>query len=258
MIGIINIWDRRMSGLPCFELRTNFSSAINSINVNADNQVMFGANKHGIIYMWDLRGGNSSSAFQNNRMANNSPMQSVKLASELGKIDSLKAQSNIVSKEILSIDLNPSVPNQLAFHLDDGWSGVFNIHNLQVTHVHCPPPPWLDNSDDIAHLSYLRKPSWLPMYSVYAVGSSSSKELFLLDFYPDGRSPCHVEYSDDAQCKYGTIDHHKQNVSIPLSETVTACAVHPLNGTIVAGTQESSLLLISQTSIPLQETNESS
>lgn len=22
-------------------------------------------------------------------------------------------------------------------------SGVFNIHNFQVTHVHCPPPPWL-------------------------------------------------------------------------------------------------------------------
>lgn len=37
----------------------------------------------------------------------------------------------------------------------------------------------------------------------------------------------------------GRIGHHKQNVSIPVSEGVTACAVHPLNGTIVAGTQVS-------------------
>lgn len=49
-----------------------------------------------------------------------------------------------------------------------------------------------------------------------------------------------LSVSDDVQCKDGTIGHHKQNVSIPLSEGVTACAVHPLNGTIVAGTQVSS------------------
>lgn len=34
---------------------------------------------------------------------------------------SLQAQSNIVPKEIHSIDVNPTCPYQLAFHLDDGW-----------------------------------------------------------------------------------------------------------------------------------------
>lgn len=33
----------------------------------------------------------------------------------------MQAQSDIVAKEIQSIDINPSCPNQLGFHLDDGW-----------------------------------------------------------------------------------------------------------------------------------------
>ena len=33
----------------------------------------------------------------------------------------LQAQSDIVAKVIHSIDLDPSCPYQLAFHLDDGW-----------------------------------------------------------------------------------------------------------------------------------------
>ncbi|KAI5675258.1 hypothetical protein M9H77_06208 [Catharanthus roseus] len=284
------MWDRRTSIFPSFELTTNCSSAINSIKMDADNQVIFGANKHGIIFMWDLRGGSTSSAFQNNRMASYSPLTSVKLASELEKIDSLKlqkvfnealvqkndcqpnqvsdstyrmgvrsnlAQSNIVSKEILSIDINPSCPYQLGFHLDDGWSGVFDIHNSQVTHIHCPPPAWLEDFNDLAHLSYLRKPCWLPIYSVYAVGSSSSKELNLLDFYPDSRSPCHVEYDEDSQGNRIN-GRQKQNTYVPLSDVVTACAAHPLNGAIIAGTQQSSLLLISQTTLPHGETHEPS
>nr|GEW71048.1 putative WD40/YVTN repeat-like-containing domain-containing protein [Tanacetum cinerariifolium] len=38
----------------------------------------------------------------------------------------------------------------------------------------------------------------------------------------------------------------KQNILVPLSALVTACATHPLNGTIVAGTLNASLLMISQ------------
>jgi len=33
----------------------------------------------------------------------------------------MQAQSHIISKEVHSIDLDPSCPYQLAFHLDDGW-----------------------------------------------------------------------------------------------------------------------------------------
>ncbi|WMV55459.1 hypothetical protein MTR67_048844 [Solanum verrucosum] len=207
--GVINIWDRRASDLPCLELATNSNSPLNSIKLNADDQVIFGASKQGTIYMWDIRGGRSSAAFQNNRVVSYSPMTAIKLASELERIASLKAQSNIVSKEIHSIDINPSCQNQLAFHLDDGWwlfsviigmrsidvrSGVLDVHSLKVTHIHCPPPPWLDDFNDLANLRCLRKPSWIPAYSIYVVGSLSSNGLYLLDFYPDRSSPCHVDF----------------------------------------------------------------
>ncbi|KAJ0469925.1 hypothetical protein HanIR_Chr14g0713191 [Helianthus annuus] len=61
----------------------------------------------------------------------------------LNKIRPLKAQSSILPKEIQSININPSCPYQLGFHLDDGWSGVLDLHNFQVSHIHCPPPTWL-------------------------------------------------------------------------------------------------------------------
>ncbi|KAL3850090.1 hypothetical protein ACJIZ3_011972 [Penstemon smallii] len=245
--GVINVWDRRASDLPCLELSTNSTSSLNSIKLSADNEIIYGASKQGTIYMWDLRGGTSSSAFRNHKEGYFSPLIAVKLAHELEKISSLKAQSNIVSKEIHSIDIDPSCPYQLAFHLDDGWSGVLDTNKLQVTHIHCPPPPWLDESNDLANLSYLRKPCWLPINSIYVVGSSSSNGLYLLDFYPDRTSPCHVDYNEDIQSTDEATCQHIQNRCLSVSEGVTACVAHPLNGTIVAGTKLSSLVVISQT-----------
>lgn len=39
----------------------------------------------------------------------------------LSQVIILQAQADIVTKEIHSIDLDPSCQHQLAFHLDDGW-----------------------------------------------------------------------------------------------------------------------------------------
>ncbi|XP_035839265.1 uncharacterized protein LOC118486715 [Helianthus annuus] len=89
-----------------------------------------------------------------------------------------------------------------------------------------------------------RKPAWLPEHSIYAVASTSSNGLHLLDFYPPSSSPCHVDY-DDSKSHRETVKH-KQSVFVPLSKRVTSCAIHPLNGTIVAGTMNASLLTISQ------------
>ncbi|KAE8682961.1 Transducin/WD40 repeat-like superfamily protein, putative isoform 2 [Hibiscus syriacus] len=165
------------------------------------------------------------------------PLLSLKLASMLSKIGSLKAQSDIVPKEIHSIDLDPSCPYQLAFHLDDGWSGVLNIYNLRVTHVHCPPPAWLTGASISSDLLYLRKPSWLPASSIYAVGSSYDTGIHILDFYPDTSSPSHVDYNEHAESLSEMNRQTKKNIFVPLSEGVTACASHPLNGTIIAGTK---------------------
>ncbi|PPD87060.1 hypothetical protein GOBAR_DD16004 [Gossypium barbadense] len=91
------------------------------------------------------------------------PLVSFKLASKLEKIGSLKAQSDIVPKEIHSIDLDPSCPYQLAFHLDDGWEDVESLSKMN--------------------------------------------------------------------------HQRKKNIFVPLSEGVTTCASHPLNGTIITGTK---------------------
>ncbi|KAM0022933.1 putative transcription factor WD40-like family [Helianthus debilis subsp. tardiflorus] len=241
--GAISIWDRRASNLPQSGLTTNAIYGLTSIQLD-ENQCVIGATKSGFIYIWDLRGGRSSAAFQSHKEAYSSPLTSVRLSSMLNKIGPLKAQSNILPKEIQSININPSCSYQLGFHLDDGWSGVLDLHNFQVSHIHCPPPPWLDESNDVIPMSPPRKASWLPKHSIYAVGSTSNNGLHLLDFYPHTSSPCHVDY-DDSKNPGETLEC-KQNVFVPLSGLVTACATHPLNGTIVAGTVEASLLMISQ------------
>ncbi|KAJ6714062.1 TRANSDUCIN/WD40 REPEAT-LIKE SUPERFAMILY PROTEIN [Salix viminalis] len=244
--GGVNVWDRRMSALPCLELTSNSRSTLNSIKLSVENQMVFGAGRHGIVYMWDLRGGRAASAFQFHKQICHPPVTSWKLSSMLERIGSLKAQSDIVSKEVHSIDFDPSCPYQLAFHLDDGWSGILDIYNFQVTHVHCPPPAWLNGSS--TDLLSLRKPSWLATHSIYVVGSSTDNGIHLLDFYPDPSSPCHVDYSpiEDVERPSRMNSRNKQNRFLPLSEGVTACAAHPLNGTIIAGTQLSSLLVVSQ------------
>ncbi|KAF5770234.1 putative transcription factor WD40-like family [Helianthus annuus] len=241
--GVISIWDRRASNRPQSGLTTNATYGLTSIQLD-ENQCVIGASKSGFIYIWDLRGGRSSAAFQSHKEAYSLPLTSVRLSSMLNKIGPLKAQSNILPKEIQSININPSCPYQLGFHLDDGWSGVLDLHNFQVSHIHCPPPTWLDQLNAALFISLSRKPSWLPKHSIYAVGSTSSNGLHLLDFYPHTSSPCHVDY-DDSKNPSETFEC-KQNVFVPLSGHVTACAAHPLNGTIVAGTAEASLLMISQ------------
>ncbi|CAO2827138.1 unnamed protein product [Amaranthus hypochondriacus] len=249
--GSVNIWDRRRSLMPSVELTSNSRNALNSLQLNVDNQVVFGAGKQGMIYIWDLRGGRTAAAFQSHNKAH-PPMMSVNISSLLEKIDSLKAQSDIVRKDVHSINLDPSSNSRVAFHLDDGWSGILDIHSLAVTHIHCPPPGWLTHSDMSSSLYYIRRPSWLSKNSIYVVGSASEKGLHLLDFYPDTSSPCHVDCSE----KQAVLS--RRNGFVPLSEYVSACAVHPLNDYIVAGTQEASLLIIGQQKKFLQGGDEDS
>lgn len=243
--GVISMWDRRIGKLPCLELTSNSCSTLNRIQLNDENQIIFGAGKHGVIYIWDLRGGRTSGAFQNHKEVCHPPLKSLKLASIIEKIGTLKEQANIIPKEIHSIDLNPACPYQLAFHLDDGWSGILDVYNFQVTHIHCPPPAWLNDSNMPTDQLFLRKPTWLPTDSIYSVGSPSDEGIHLLDFHPDVRSPSHVNFNDEI---YGAGGENKrrQNRFVKLSEGVTSCAAHPLNGTIIAGTKNSSLIMISQ------------
>ncbi|XP_062222901.1 uncharacterized protein LOC133921861 isoform X2 [Phragmites australis] len=230
--GAVYMWDRRLSKTHCLELTASSESQFNSVKLNMDNRTVFGASKNGTIHAWDLRGGRASAAFQSHNEVQQ--LLSVKISTLLGKIASLKEQSNIVSSPILSIDFNPSCSYQLAFHLDDGWSGVLNVNNLSVSHLHCPPPAWLDNMD-LALQKHFSKPTWLPTSSIYAIGSSSSDGIYLLDFHPDTSSACHVDYNEETR---GPMEKPAaENKFVPLSQRVLSCAAHPLSHTIIAGTQ---------------------
>ncbi|KAL5708039.1 hypothetical protein ACHQM5_018877 [Ranunculus cassubicifolius] len=248
MYGVINIWDRRTSNLPCVELTTNSRAPLNSIQLSTDNQIIYGAGKNGIVYAWDLRGGRTSTsmAFQNYKDVSHPPLTSLKLAPMLQKIQSLSAQSEIVPREIYSIDLDPSAPYQLAFHLNNGWSGVINIKSSEVTHIHCPPPAWLSDRDTSMNFTYIRKPAWLPTGSIYAVGSTSVDGIHLLDFYPSAISACHVDFNEEMEKMPTDI---MQNRFVQTSDDITVCCCHPLNGSIIAGTKQSSLLMISAKSV---------
>ncbi|CAN8256516.1 unnamed protein product [Cochlearia groenlandica] len=242
-LGTVHVWDKRASISPCIELSTNKYDSIKSVQIYVDNQTIFGAGKEGIIHIWDLRGGSNSIAFQSSKNTSNLPLTSLHLAPMLQNIASLKAQSEIVPKEIHSINVNPSSPHQLAFHLDDGWSGVVDIYKSEVTHVHCPPPSWLDGSNNVADL-VLRKPSWLPTSSIYVVGSMSEKGIHVLDFHPSSKSPCHVDFDEESERKEKREVCNYSNKFVSLSETVTGVAAHPLNSMILAGTQKSSSLVL--------------
>uniref|UniRef100_A0A0D3F714 Uncharacterized protein n=1 Tax=Oryza barthii TaxID=65489 RepID=A0A0D3F714_9ORYZ len=240
--GAVFMWDMRLSKKHCLELIGHPESQFSSVKLNIDNRTMFAATKEGTVHAWDLRGGRASAAFQSHNEVQQ--LSSVKISTLLGKIPSLKDQTNIVSSEILSIDFNPSCSYQLAFHLDNGWSGALNINTLSVSHLHCPPPDWLE------HMNFMwqklhRKPTWLPTSSIYAVGSASNTVgMHLLDFHPDTSSACHVDYNEEIRGS----DEKKPaaNKFIPSSQRVVSCAAHPFCHTILAGTQFSSLLVLSQ------------
>lgn len=46
---------------------------------------------------------------------------------------------------------------------------------------------------------------------------------------------CYVSEEDVE--RHSGLGNQKQNKFVPLSEAVTACATHPINGTIIAGTK---------------------
>ncbi|XP_020214066.1 uncharacterized protein LOC109798269 isoform X2 [Cajanus cajan] len=244
--GAINVWDRRVNVLPCLEFESASCFTLNRIQLNADNQIIYGAGKDGFVYVWDIRGGRASATFQSHKEIRHQPVTSVKLATLLEKIGSLKAQADIVPKEIHSIDINPSCPYQLAFHIVDGWSGVLDINNFQVTHIHCPPPFWLNDTYVHPDLSYTAKPAWLSTCSIYVAESSSGSGINLLDFYPSANSPSHVDYEEDMQEISRRNNQSNQNRFISLSEGAISCAAHPLYNAIVVGTKKTSLLVISQ------------
>uniref|UniRef100_A0A0E0KH15 Uncharacterized protein n=1 Tax=Oryza punctata TaxID=4537 RepID=A0A0E0KH15_ORYPU len=220
--GAVFMWDMRLSKKHCLELIGHPESQFSSVKLNIDNRTVFAATKEGTVHAWDLRGGRGSAAFQSHNEVQQ--LSSVKISTLLGKIPSLKDQTNIVSSEILSIDFNPSCSYQLAFHLDNGWSGALNINTLSGEHE--------------LHVAKATEKTNL-VADIFIGSASNTGGMHLLDFHPDTSSACHVNYNEEIRGS----DEKKPAVNkfIPLSQRVVSCAAHPFCHTILAGTQVSSL-----------------
>ncbi|KAI3799423.1 hypothetical protein L1987_34721 [Smallanthus sonchifolius] len=105
-------------------------------------------------------------------------------------------------------------------------SGCFTVHEFESLYGPCIEPvcPVYQSAE------VETRNSW----SVITVSPGSF--IFILN--------CH--YCCSVSKRPGETVERKQSVYVPLSKRVTACAIHPLNDTIVAGTMEASLLTISQ------------
>ncbi|XP_076895278.1 uncharacterized protein LOC143547846 [Bidens hawaiensis] len=168
--GVINTWDRRANNIPQRLLTTKKITGLTSIQILGDHCV-YGAGRTGFIYVWDLRRMRSSPAASLSDWEIHSiPLTSIDLGLLLKPINPRKTRRDRRPKELHAININPSCPYQLAFHLDNGCDAK-NPH---------------ENAED------------------------------------------------------------KRSIFVSLSKNVTACAVHPLNGTIVVGALDGSLLTVSQ------------
>ncbi|XP_076897419.1 uncharacterized protein LOC143550696 [Bidens hawaiensis] len=79
------------------------------------------------------------------------------------------------------------------------------------------------------------------------------KELYAISINPS--CPYQLAFHLDDGCdaeSLGVNDEDKRSIFVPLSKNVTACAVHPINGTIVAGAMDASLLTVSQKHIGMK------
>lgn len=249
--GYLHLWDRRASNSSCSVMSVPSPSCpFSSLELTSDEQVAIVGSKYGNVYFWDLREGRTSAALLSHKEVYRPPFTTINIGSLLGKISSLKAQTKIGSSGIQSINIDPSCQHQLAFHLSNGWSGILNLNSLKVTHMHCPAPPWIKDNSSIASVYYhKRKPAWLHTDSIYAVGSSLGNGINFLDFSPDTKSSCYVTYdSDDLQTDIEEMDGHSLNHFLQASSSVVSCAAHPLNTSIVGGTEGGSLVLIAQNS----------
>ncbi|XP_057833353.2 uncharacterized protein LOC131044117 isoform X2 [Cryptomeria japonica] len=163
--GNVHMWDRRTGKFSCSVTSDLFDSRpLSCLQWTYDEQIVYAGCKTGNVYAWDLREGRTSTAFLSHNEVYRPPLETITIASLLEDISSLKAQTEIISSGVQSVNLNPSCWYQLAFHLNNGWSGVLNLNSKKVTHIHCPPPPWMTRDSPTASF-YHRKPAWLPSVS---------------------------------------------------------------------------------------------
>ncbi|GJP80929.1 hypothetical protein CLOP_g11126 [Closterium sp. NIES-67] len=143
----------------------------------------------------------ASSAFCFGREHGALPLHLFSTSHLFGSVPSLQEQAGMTSSAVQHISFDPASASRLSFHLNNGWSGVLHVPSLSLSHIHCPPPPWVstrleedENLGEQHHpqlappvvdpwrwrLLTRRTPAWLPN-SVLCVPSARDPHLFFLD-----------------------------------------------------------------------------
>ncbi|CAI5502618.1 unnamed protein product [Closterium sp. Naga37s-1] len=58
-------------------------------------------------------------------------------------------QAGTTSSAVQHLSFDPASASRLSFHLNNGWSGVLHVPSLSLSHIHCPPPPWVNTRPEV-------------------------------------------------------------------------------------------------------------
>eukprot|EP00898_Chlorokybus_atmophyticus_P005188 jgi/Chlat1/5670/Chrsp37S05469 len=245
--GAVYLWDTRTAHRSSKLEAVRGADTLNTVELSADEQVVFAGGANGVVYSWDIRGGRSA-AFSSTWEEYHPPLSSLNISSGLDAVPTLRDQAIIASSAIHAINLDPWDHRQLGFHLNNGWSGSIDLNTWSIAHVHCPPPPW-DCIDDIGQENQCagvmrarcpRRPTWVKTESMFCAPSAADNAVVVIDF---ARHPLSQSYLHNARgC---TLEGNKATpISIPTASPVSSVAVHPATDDIVAGTESGQLLLL--------------
>ncbi|GAQ81105.1 hypothetical protein KFL_000710100 [Klebsormidium nitens] len=285
--GRMYLWDSRSGRKPTTSIGVpGLQGALTSLQFSQDEQVLYAGSEGGCIHGWDLRGG-TQGAFMRASEDYHRPICRLVLADLLQSLASLSSQTDVETSAIHALAFNPSNPRQLAFHLNNGWSGAVDTLSQKITHAYCPPPPWQDGlQTGLAWtLGRRRRPVWLPTGSVFCVPASNEPLLTFLDFTAHPRSRCWVgedeptpsgEAGHDRQKEPGATapaeasraaaqqsraaaekrQRHSRSVEPPrvlIDDPPASVAVHPLSDELAAGTQAGTLVFVGTRGRPVEK-----
>jgi hypothetical protein len=156
--GHVSVWDLRVNGtFPAVQLHAIDSGiddpAVVSLSPVDGGQAVLVGTVGGDIKIWDMRGGRSGPLAFGSVIRSHPLIEWRRLKVALSGVPSLIAQAGRMGKSLFvhSMDIDPSHPDRLGFHLSCGWSGVLDLVSGLVTHVHAPSS-FDDNSHAIGGL----------------------------------------------------------------------------------------------------------
>ncbi|KAL4426389.1 hypothetical protein ABPG77_004683 [Micractinium sp. CCAP 211/92] len=218
--GQVFLWDTRVRSAPSATLAAQQGSgALHAVQLAPCGQVVLAGSQSGEVKLWDLRGGSTSTLRFGGTVHHHPLLASVNLRYALTAVPGLASQTPIPASGVHSMQLDPSNPCRLAFHLGCGWSGVLHLHSGAVTHLHAPshalfaeeaPGGLGDEGAATASVAQMllwastaapalhRQAAWTPDGRRYCVPSRRDDTLLLLDFADSPEAGCYA-LQDEAE-----------------------------------------------------------